>query len=640
MHRLLDEAKANVDFSDFVLEGKMRIIRKAIFVAMTCFFPTAVPALDLEDVGKIVVIETIRRGIEEAVRPAEGGTTNTRTTSSGQTASPEPAEVPMTRDERRQIQAKLNDLGIQVGTEDGIFGKNTRSGIATWQSQRGSLVTGYLTAVEKEILLAAIPKPTSSSPIAVAVAEGSSEPNSTGSTPIMPSGRSETAEEKAPEPVSRSDGSAGKLAGLTFGVPGSAPIEMVPPSEEMGIIRSDELDASTKLLLERYGMRLALVPRPSNPAVSRAFLEEVRPGSIAEAGGLRAGDVFVEIPYPWGSSYRRLLKGTPEIESVNRWFLNALEQPDWTGSFLADVSPYVELEPGARVDGTGAVRTVLLNQQRIVDHIGFELDPNHVVVTVLKGSPAESAGVQIGDVFSNGFGTTNGHHHRLIMERASRKMTSNLESGRLVPIWFSRNGRKIQLDIVPIGLGSSLPALDLSEAQLHAFNALPHDLKRFFEYLYVGEFETAERYYLAIFDRYFGRTAAGLVASAFGSTSEFRDSWRENRAKGILAQYILIKTNQVGLCASPGTSIRVEQERYEVWTNGYGVEVSARRQIEPRVYEFDVPTRWLLPIRELEPMGEVRQWAPSVRDFVGRAGGCTSELLPQLEERMLEFMGI
>ena len=46
--------------------------------------------------------------------------------------------------QRREVQARLNLTGNDVGTPDGAIGPNTRHGILTWQDQMGFVPTGYL----------------------------------------------------------------------------------------------------------------------------------------------------------------------------------------------------------------------------------------------------------------------------------------------------------------------------------------------------------------------------------------------------------------------------------------------------------------------------------------------------------------
>lgn len=55
-------------------------------------------------------------------------------------------QLNLSRDQRRAIQRQLTLLGFNTRGIDGVFGRNTRSAIANWQTSVGNLKTGYLTA--------------------------------------------------------------------------------------------------------------------------------------------------------------------------------------------------------------------------------------------------------------------------------------------------------------------------------------------------------------------------------------------------------------------------------------------------------------------------------------------------------------
>lgn len=60
----------------------------------------------------------------------------------------------LTRAQKREIQGRLNAVGHNVGGADGSFGPKTRRGITSWQSAQGIIATGYLNAVQHQLLLA------------------------------------------------------------------------------------------------------------------------------------------------------------------------------------------------------------------------------------------------------------------------------------------------------------------------------------------------------------------------------------------------------------------------------------------------------------------------------------------------------
>jgi len=58
------------------------------------------------------------------------------------------------RDQRRAVQIRLNVSGHDVGGADGAFGPRTRAGISAWQAANGLIATGYLNAVQLQLLTA------------------------------------------------------------------------------------------------------------------------------------------------------------------------------------------------------------------------------------------------------------------------------------------------------------------------------------------------------------------------------------------------------------------------------------------------------------------------------------------------------
>jgi peptidoglycan hydrolase-like protein with peptidoglycan-binding domain len=67
----------------------------------------------------------------------------------GTVAGDDPVEeslLNLTYAERRDVQIRLSRLGYSTGGADGVFGRNTRRALATWQRDEGLRITGYLTA--------------------------------------------------------------------------------------------------------------------------------------------------------------------------------------------------------------------------------------------------------------------------------------------------------------------------------------------------------------------------------------------------------------------------------------------------------------------------------------------------------------
>ncbi|MDN3719158.1 peptidoglycan-binding domain-containing protein [Roseibium salinum] len=56
------------------------------------------------------------------------------------------------RNDRREVQTRLNLSGHDVGRPDGAFGPKTRSGVSSWQAANGMPETGYFTAAQYALL--------------------------------------------------------------------------------------------------------------------------------------------------------------------------------------------------------------------------------------------------------------------------------------------------------------------------------------------------------------------------------------------------------------------------------------------------------------------------------------------------------
>lgn len=62
------------------------------------------------------------------------------------------ARLKITRSERVAVQRELTRLGYSTGGTDGVWGRNTRTAIATWQRDRKEKVTGYVTEAQLKVL--------------------------------------------------------------------------------------------------------------------------------------------------------------------------------------------------------------------------------------------------------------------------------------------------------------------------------------------------------------------------------------------------------------------------------------------------------------------------------------------------------
>lgn len=58
----------------------------------------------------------------------------------------------MDRNKKREVQARLNASGHNVGVTDGLFGPGTRRGVSDWQASNGLPATGYLNGLQLSLL--------------------------------------------------------------------------------------------------------------------------------------------------------------------------------------------------------------------------------------------------------------------------------------------------------------------------------------------------------------------------------------------------------------------------------------------------------------------------------------------------------
>jgi peptidoglycan hydrolase-like protein with peptidoglycan-binding domain len=63
------------------------------------------------------------------------------------------ARLGITFSQRVAVQRRLNRLGYRTYGADGVWGRNTRNAIATWQRDTGAKVTGYLTEAQLRVLV-------------------------------------------------------------------------------------------------------------------------------------------------------------------------------------------------------------------------------------------------------------------------------------------------------------------------------------------------------------------------------------------------------------------------------------------------------------------------------------------------------
>ena len=106
-------------------------------------------------------LEIARRDVEphRGQLQAKGRSRFARSSSTGSLLSPAPAR-PVANETLRAVQQKLNELGYNAGSADGLMGKDTRAAIIAFQQDRGLAATG---AADQKLLLQLQRAPSSSS---------------------------------------------------------------------------------------------------------------------------------------------------------------------------------------------------------------------------------------------------------------------------------------------------------------------------------------------------------------------------------------------------------------------------------------------------------------------------------------------
>lgn len=63
-------------------------------------------------------------------------------------------EMALSRDQKREVQQRLNAMDHIVGNADGVWGKKTRAGLSAWQTANRLIPTGFLSASQFELMRA------------------------------------------------------------------------------------------------------------------------------------------------------------------------------------------------------------------------------------------------------------------------------------------------------------------------------------------------------------------------------------------------------------------------------------------------------------------------------------------------------
>lgn len=101
-----------------------------------------------------IVAHEVQKSRQPSPPPAPS---STRSSPPRRSTPPEYSTDGLTRQQRVEVQQRLNSLGYQVGTADGVFGGKTRQGIRTFEvSMPGAIQDGVLQPHEMEYLVAMV----------------------------------------------------------------------------------------------------------------------------------------------------------------------------------------------------------------------------------------------------------------------------------------------------------------------------------------------------------------------------------------------------------------------------------------------------------------------------------------------------
>lgn len=130
-------------------------------------------------------------------------------------------------------------------------------------------------------------------------------------------------------------------------------------------------------------------------------------------------------------------------------------------------------------------------------HVGFWLGEDYEVIEVVPNSPADIAGVRVGDRWGERIGNGIYHTHLWsradLLERSSRSLQNNVGYGPL-DFRFARQGQTRDYPFPPTRLGEFLNAPSLTDGEVEIFDQLPNVLQEFYSFVYLGDFKFARDY--------------------------------------------------------------------------------------------------------------------------------------------------
>ncbi len=186
---------------------------------------------------------------------------------------------------------------------------------------------------------------------------------------------------------------SGGNIGIGFAIPVNMVREIVPQLKETGHVTRGWLGVTIQAVNKDIAESLGL------PEVRGALVASVRPGSPADEGGIKRGDVIVEFDgqdVPKSADLPSIVAGTPVGKKVEVVVIRSGERK----TLEVKVGKLEESEAMGEPVKAGKLGLVV---QNITPDVARELDLDKsvtgvVVSAVTRGSPADEAGIRPGDV--------------------------------------------------------------------------------------------------------------------------------------------------------------------------------------------------------------------------------------------------
>lgn len=429
--------------------------------------------------------------------------------------------------------------------------------------------------------------------------------------------------------------------------------QQVAPCDNAALLE-DSLVSVEKRLWEKYGLRYAIRKSidPSNPIRQVGYISHVRSGSHAHEAGIQPCDVLFF--FGTGVTHPGLNRKT--VEDLSRDLLKELRRKNTiigealplslALKYFSDSGNLYPSESDAKYASGKTVNAGLYRQSMrrffmpddlIADHLGVVLESGNAVAQVMSNSPASVAGLEIGDriegisgLWNRGARSTWRTYQNLYEYAALRNEVTRLT--------VLRRGQKITLQMPPRAPGADFVYGNVPPRVSAALDELPQALEGIFRSLYLGDYVRVEKFKKAFINRYYTGSQQALVLSLLPDVERaVEDSLEASRLEGAIAQYALVRTSTLGLCAEQASFFTLTEKMVETIRNRFGVTLSERIVSEDR-RSFLVPRKFASAVETAQASKQFAPWAEGIARFVEKLGGCNSAEMAQLEANMLAYM--